>query len=187
MKSFLLAALVFLPSLSTQADCVQVKSKDVRVSWTAFKTPTKIGVGGRMTGVSLKGKTKGTSIRDVSYGMEAVIDTNKIDTGNESRDGKIAKFFFSTMTGGSKIKAAVKKIEEKSLTIAVTMNGKTKDVPMSYVVLGNELKAKGVIDIFDWAMQDELRAINKACYALHSGKTWNDVNIELTAQFHSCK
>ena len=187
MKSFFLASFALIFSFHTSAKCMEVDKKNIRIQWTAFKTPSKVGVAGTLPAITLKGKNKGTSIRDVSYGMEAVIDTSKVATGNSSRDGKIAKFFFSTMTGGSKILAAVKKIEEKTLTLAVSMNGKTKDIPMSYTVLGNELKAKGVIDVFDWALQDELKAINKACYALHSGKTWNDVVLELTVQYKTCK
>ena len=67
------------------------------------------------------------------------------------------------------------------------MNGKTLDIPLSYEYKNRKLSAKGVIDVFDFAMSDELAALNKACFALHEGKTWSDVAIGIDAEFTSCK
>jgi hypothetical protein len=188
MKSLaplILIALVF--SNQTWGKCLTVKESDVSIRWTAFKTPSKVGVGGTLPKLKFNSKVKGTSVKDALYGQEISIDTSTVNTGNKARDAKISKFFFANMTGKYKIGAAIKKIEDKIITISVAMNGKTLDVPMAYTILGNELKAKGVIDILDFGMSKGLKTINKACKALHQGKTWNDVNLELTAQFSSCK
>ena len=73
------------------------------------------------------------------------------------------------------------------MILALTLNGQTKEVPLTYTFEGNKLEAQGAIDVFDFVLNDQLAEINKACYALHEGKTWNDVGIALSAQFSSCK
>ncbi|PIP94139.1 MAG: hypothetical protein COW00_07985 [Bdellovibrio sp. CG12_big_fil_rev_8_21_14_0_65_39_13] len=185
MKKTLLALSALLLSQSLYAECFQVSEKDLTVKWTAFKTPSKVGVGGAFSKFTFDGKTRSTSIKDITYGLGLKIDHQSVDTSNQARDAKIAKFFFSTMKG-KEILARVTKIDDKNITLKVNMNGVDRDVPMNYTILGNELKANGVIDILDFSASKQLSAINKACLALHEGKTWSDVNIELTAQFSSC-
>lgn len=185
MKKALIALGVLFMSQSIFADCFQVSEKDLSVKWTAFKTPAKVGVSGSFTKFTFDGKTKSTSIKDIAYGLGLKIDHQSVDTANQARDAKIAKFFFSTMKG-KEIMARVTKIDDKNITLKINMNGVDRDVPMTYTILGNELRANGVIDILDFAANKQLSSINKACLALHEGKTWSDVNIELTAQFSSC-
>ncbi|GAB4014521.1 MAG: YceI family protein [Bdellovibrio sp.] len=184
MKKICFFLLLLLPVFAN-AECLQISEKDLLVKWTAFKTPAKVGVGGQFSTFKFDGKNKGTSIKDITYGLGLKIDHQSVSTGNEARDAKIAKFFFST-TKNKEIFARVTKIDDKNITLKVNMNGVDRDVPMSYTILGNELKAQGVIDVFDFSMNKQLAAINKACMALHEGKTWSDVNLELTAQFKAC-
>lgn len=159
--------------------------KQTKVSWVAFKTPAKAGVKGSLPAFSIKAKSN-TGIKDILKSASINIDTTKVATGNKGRDGKIAKFFFSTMSGGKKIDAKVKKLTNKVMTLTITMNGVTKDVPMSYELKGKKFKAKGFIDVLDFGLSDELAAINKACKALHEGKTWADVEIHLESEFIDC-
>ncbi len=183
MKRLLTFFVFTLFSSNLLADCMKVSDKNIKVNWTAFKTLSKIGVGGSFSKIKLKSKTKGTSIKDILYGHEFIIDTHSVQTGNESRDKKIAAFFF----GGTKeIQGAVSQITEKVLELTLTMNNVTKKVPLEYSILGNELKAKGTIDIFDFNMNSSLIKLNEACHTLHEGKTWNDVTIELTTNFEKC-
>lgn len=160
--------------------------KDATVDWSAYKTPTKAAVGGTFKGVSFT-SNKGESISEMLTGATFKIDASTVSTKDKGRDLKIAKFFFSTLDGGSEISGVVKKVSAKTITVAITMNGKTLDVPLSYEYKNQKLSAKGVIDVFDFAMNDELSALNKACYALHQGKTWSDVAIGINAEFQSCK
>lgn len=184
MKKICFALLLLIPVFAN-AECLQISDKDLVVKWTAFKTPAKVGVSGEFSKFKFDGKTNGTSIKDIVYGLGLKIDHQSVNTGNESRDGKIAKFFFST-SKNAEIIARVTKISDKNITLKINMNGVDRDVPMSYSILGNELKAQGVIDVLDFTMNKQLAAINKACYALHEGKTWSDVGLELTAQFKAC-
>lgn len=184
MKKILLFSSIIFSSHAF-ANCLQISEQDLSVKWTAFKTPAKVGVSGSFKKFTFDGKTKGTSAKDIAYGLGLKIDHQTVDTANAARDAKIAKFFFSTIKG-KEIAARVTKIDDKNIVLKVNMNGVDRDVPMSYTILGNELKAQGVIDVLDFTMNKQLKDINKACFALHEGKTWSDVGLELTAQFKSC-
>jgi len=126
------------------------------------------------------------NFRDLFVGSKMVIDVDSVDSKNPGRDAKLVNSFFNIMVGPDikaeavDIKAQeVKKGEPKLgvITIAVTMNGVTKNVPMSYRYFDSKLGAMGTIDLFDFQGQNALASINKACFDLHQGKTWNDVEI----------
>ncbi|WP_294954716.1 YceI family protein [Sulfurovum sp.] len=194
MKKTFLALLASL-SLATAAlaatGCVLVQPDDINVTWKAYKTPAKIGVAGQFTSVvytpaSLEGK----NFRELFVGSSVKIDTNKITTGNPGRDAKLVKFFFGLMKPHT-IEAKIVDIRHSgkhekgkprrgTVTAEVTMNGKTRTVPMSYVYNEGKFHATGTIDLFDFAAQKALASINKACYTLHKGKTWNDVTISFS-------
>ena len=65
----------------------------------------------------------------------------------------------------------------KIVLVEVMMNGKGLNVPMAYSYEKGLFTAKGVIDLGDFKALDALTSINRACYDLHDGKTWQDVNI----------
>ena len=174
MKS-IITSLIFLSTIfSIQARfCYQQDS--VKVS------PAKAGVKGSLPATKLKLNKSSGSLNDILMKSSISINTKEVATGNKARDKKIAKFFFSTMAGGTNIQASVTKVTKKMVTLSITMNGKTKKVPMSYEVNNGAFKAKGFIDVLDFSLNDELSAINKACKALHEGKTWADVELHLEA------
>lgn len=188
----LILALILLVSFSVFADnhC-ELQKDSAKVSWTAYKTPLKAGVGGALDKVEITGKTKGDGVSQIVKGITLNIEANvkSVNTKNKARDIKIANFFFGTMEGGSKIVAKGKDmVKDKKIVIDLTMNGVTKEAQLKYSFKKGILVAEGVIDVLDWAMNDELKAINKACFAKHEGKTWSDVAIKLEAKFNSdCK
>jgi len=168
----------------------QTTPKDVVVKFTAFKTFMKLGVGGSFKKLGLKDLIKGKTIIDAATGIEAAIDTNSLITGDEGRDVKIKKFFFSTMDDGPVIEAKIKGFDTKNdlLMLEIEMNDEEMTIPLNYTIKNNKLVAKGTIDIFDWDLNDNLKSINKACSEKHEKKTWNDVEIHLTAKFKKiCK
>lgn len=189
---FILTVLLVTPYISnaeTTSDCTySVKSDSVNVKWEAYKSPLKLGVGGQFQSFTLQSQTEGKNIIEIVKGAKFTIDSQKVFTRDPGRDQKIAKFFFSTMTGGKEITGEIKNIVKDSLQVAITMNGKTVVVPMNFTERNGNFKASGHIDVFDFAMQPQLQAINEACKALHEGKTWNDVAIEVAIQFKKkCK
>ena len=183
---FILLALVFTTSTFAK-ECFTVNNENIVVSWTAFKTPKKVGVGGSFPNVTYTGKkTTAESIKTLIRGASVTIDGGKVETKNASRNKKIADYFFGNMMKGTDIKAKVIKLSKDMLTMDLTMNGITKKVPMSYVIDNNILKANGFMDVLDFSMSKSLKAINKACYALHEGKTWSDVELSLEVKFPKC-
>ena len=176
MKMIIMAAVAAATLAS--ADCSYSKNGDVNVNWTAFKTPMKAGVNGTFRSVVYKGGKQAASLTELLKGAQVMIQTNNVDSGNGSRDAKLVQFFFNQMDGQI-LEARILDLDEvsKIVLVEVIMNGKGLNVPMAYTYTDGLFKASGVIDLGDFKALDALRSINRACYDLHQGKTWQDVNI----------
>ena len=174
MKKILLSSLLALSLFGYEA-------KDVEVEFKAFKTPLKKGVKGRFDQIELR-STKSDDIASMLLGTSAVIETASVNSKNAARDKKLIEQFFNTQ-GVKTIEAKILKVDKEILTVAITMNGKTLQVPFKYEQEDDEIEAKGVIDLADFGMLPSLKSINKACYELHQGKTWQDVELEFELKF----
>ncbi|WP_457596879.1 YceI family protein [Hydrogenimonas sp.] len=152
------------------------KVKDVEVEWEAFKTPAKIGVKGSFGNIKLSARPQKS--RDALLkGAKVVIDTASVDSKNKGRDAKLVKFFFKTQ-GVDTITARVVDVQKERCDVNITMNGITRTVPFKLEREDDEVEAEGYIDLADFDMLPSLKSINKACYELHQGKTWQDVKLE---------
>jgi polyisoprenoid-binding protein YceI len=170
--------------VSSLAGCIYTSNPEsLKVEWTAFKTPLKIGVSGSFKNLGVSKVAKAENMSGLLSGIGFNIDTNSVDSKNQARDAKLLKFFFQAMSGGNKIKGKTLQLKKKVLKVAITMNGKTNIVPLRITKSENSFKAIGSIDLFDFAMSAPLAGINKACEELHQGKTWNDVNISLSGSY----
>ncbi len=187
MKKILTALVLTGALLSAKTGCTLVQSGELKVMWKAYKTPEKIGVKGVLPAVTYTPHTKeGKNFKELFVGSKVTIDTTKVDSGNQVRDEKLVKFFFSQMSD-MKITGEILSIEADPYTIgkprtgkmevAFTMNGKTVKTTLDYHYEKEEFKAQGNIDLLDFAAGGALASINKACYDLHKGKTWSDVSI----------
>jgi polyisoprenoid-binding protein YceI len=170
-----------------QASCNFAQPTNVDVTWEAFKTPLKLGVGGHFTKVNYKSSVKSaTDLNTLVAGSTVNIEVASVDSNNKGRDVKLLNDFFKQMAGPD-IKAKIVTLKKDKdarktgvATVSVTMNGVTRSVPMKYSFSNGKLSANGVIDLFDFKASKALQAINKACFDLHQGKTWSDVNIGFT-------
>ena len=189
MKPILLISLLLITS-KLYAKCVMLENQaeNIVLTWTAFKTPAKVGVNGSFDKINLKTPKKGSSVGDFVSKTTFEIDSKSVNTKNKARDMKIAKHFFS-FANNSLITGKFLSMKNKTLEMEITMNGQTKTVPMVYVANDekNTFVARGHIDVFDFLLNGQLSAINKACYALHKGKTWSDVALKLEAKLSNCK
>ncbi len=174
MKRTLLALLV-------AASLFGYEAKDVEVEFTAFKTPLKVGVKGGFDDVKLTSQAN-SDLKKMFLNTSVTIDTSKVNTKNGTRDAKIVKFFFGAQNIKT-IQAKIVDVQKNTLTVAITMNNKTLQIPMKMKIKDHEVEAKGVIDLADFGMLKALQGINKACYVLHKGKTWQDVAIEFELQY----
>jgi polyisoprenoid-binding protein YceI len=182
-------------SASSKSGCVLAQKGKVTVDWTAYKTASKIGVSGTFDKVDFKAVAKdGKNFREILVGSSVNIDTSSVNSKNTGRDVKLVKFFFKQMkanTMNAKITdiKADKKLKGKArtgvVTLDVTMNDVTKSVPMKYSYDSGVFSAKGNIDIFDFSASKALSSINKACFDLHKGKTWNDVSIAFSTNIEA--
>jgi len=161
------------------------------VNFVAYKTPAKKGVGASFDDVKYTAVApKGKNFREILVGSTAVINTKSVNSKNKGRDAKLVKFFFSNMKGDitakildyKAIKVERGQPKKGTLITEITMNGISKQVPMSYMLKDGVLKADGVVDVFDFSANTALAAINKACFDAHQGKTWNDVAISFTTK-----
>ncbi|PHS57797.1 MAG: hypothetical protein COB17_04900 [Sulfurimonas sp.] len=192
MKKVLLGIIISLMVVSglvadEKSGCVLSQKGKIDVSWKAYKTASKIGVSGVFNKVTYTPVAKnGKNFREILVGSSVSIDTSSVNSKNKSRDFKLVSFFFQKMSTKN-INAKIidikadKKIKNQPrtgvVTLDVTMNGITKSLPMKYTYSNAIFEAKGVIDILDFSASTALKSINKACYALHKGKTWSDVSV----------
>jgi hypothetical protein len=161
------------------------------VNWKSFKTPLKLGVGGTFNDVKTNNLASASSLQELLEKSEVIINTKNVNSKNPGRDAKLVSFFFEKMEGKD-INAKVISLNGDSLSgkviISVLMNGVTKEVPMKYTVNTEHFEAKGVLDVADFSALPALDSINKACFALHQGKTWQDVEIAFSFTMKkSCK
>ena len=171
---FLIFGSAFAEDCSFTAD-----SSKFNVSWTAFKTPAKVGVGGSFKSLGLnKSKLASTNVQGLFEGIQFAIETSSVDTNNSPRDKKIHKFFFQNV---EKLEGKVLEADETSMLISLKMNGVQKEIPLTGGLNQEGLYSmSGTLDVFDFNMMKHLKGITEACKALHAGKTWNDVNIKVT-------
>ncbi len=195
MKKLLLTIMILSTTLFAtqtlpQAGCILSQEGAITVGWKAYKTPAKIGVGGLFRDVTYTpAKKEGKNFKEILVGSLVTINTASVNSKNEARDKKLVNLFFKllkeqTITAKVLDIKATSKHDEKprtgQITISIMMNGITKEVPMAYTYENGVMKAKGYIDLFDFQASKALSSINKACFVLHKGKTWNDVAINFT-------
>lgn len=200
MKKIILSVLLVLSvaasaNASQKTGCVLAQKGKVSVNWEAYKTESKIGVGGVFDSVKYTPFAKeGKNFRTILVGSKVDIDTNSVNSKNAGRDDKLVKFFFNMMSSNN-IEAKIvdikadKKIKNAPrtgvVTIDVKMNGVAKTVPMKYSFSDGIFSATGVIDILDFSASKALFSINKACFDLHKGKTWSDVKIGFSTKIEA--
>ena len=173
MKKIVFATVLL--AFTAFADCTY-QSNSTKVSWKAFKTYEKIGVGGSFDRVIVQPKSANT-LEALLVGSTVKIDTASINSGNPGRDATLVASFFQFQHVDS-IDATIVSIKESKAMVKITMNNRTTlTVPMTYKVEDSKVIAKGVIDLGDFGMLSSLSSINKACFDLHGGKTWQDVEI----------
>ncbi|MFI5390529.1 MAG: YceI family protein [Bacteriovoracales bacterium] len=189
-KLFLLISLlVFLPFSTFAKTCTfTTNPKNIKVTWTAYKTPQKVAVNGTFEDIKFEGPMSGKSIDEIVKSSTFLIKTDSVDSKDKARDMKIAQFFFKKMTGEAAISGKVTSMDKETINLEITMNGKSVTVPMSYKIKKSKLSAKGELDVLNFGMEESLKSITQACSEKHEKKTWSEVGLALQASFKkSCK
>lgn len=136
------------------------------LTWTAFKTPEKIGVSGTFDDITLT---------DNSF----VINAKSVNSNNPDRDPKLRDIFFGSMSD-SLITGNYGIPTENKIPVTLTMNGVEKTFDFDYMDNDTARIVTGSIDMLgDFSGNAAYEAIHKACYDLHLGKTWTDVDLKV--------
>lgn len=160
-----------------------VKPEATSVTWTAYKTTEKKGVGGEFSVLKFNAK-EGSSVQEALNELSFSIPVSNLITKDEGRDAKIKAFFFGAMLDTELIKGKIKFVND-TVVASLTMNGVTNDLPMEISVTDDRrVSLKGTMHLKDWNALEALASLNKVCYELHKGadgisKTWEDVAIEV--------
>lgn len=180
-----------------KATCNWVFNPDsTTVSWTAFKTTDKVGVGGKFTKFMIEGVESSEDLSATIANAKIIIDVSSTNTGNPDRDQKIINEFFKKMANTDVITANVTAIDKdnQSATLKIKMNDVEQEVSMD-MSAGEDgtLILSGSITTDQFMADEALVSLNKACFDLHKGadgvsKTWPDVEIMVRAKFEKdCK
>ncbi len=154
-----------------------------QVKWTAYKTTDKLPVSGIFNTVNItkspSGKTALLALNNVDFN----IPVSSIFSNNAERDSKLQNLFFNVMANTTLLKGTIHVNAGNMGSLDVTMNGNTGILPLTFTVVGDTIKFKGVMNLDQWQATAALETLNKACFDLHKGKdgvskTWNDVLIE---------
>lgn len=157
--------------------------------WTAFKTSDKVGVKGGFNEITVKSE----SFEDPKKVLESItfsMKTSSVETNDESRNGKVAKFFFGTINTET-IDGRVKSIGDNGkATISVKMNGIEVDIEGDYTLNGGDFAFTSTVDVSSWNALSGITALNKECNDLHKGKDgvsklWSEVALSFTTSLSS--
>lgn len=172
MRAYILAGLLL--ASSTFADCTYY-SENAKVTWKAFKTYEKIGVGGTFDRIVFSPKSSKT-VEEFLTQSTITINTSSVNSGNAGRDATLVSSFFKVQNIDT-ITAKILSAKDSKAQVEINMNGVSKPIPMNYTFQEGKIVGKGVIDLSDFTMLKSLQSINTTCFTLHSGKTWQDVEI----------
>ena len=156
--------------------------KNSIVHWTAYKTTAKVPVKGVFQELKIRNPKTSSSLVGLLDGLEFEIPVSSIYSKDTIRDPKLIKFFFGTMENTTHLRGKFKIQENGNGNISLTMNGLTKDLPISYIVENEHIKVNATMDLNTWQAKAAISALNIACNELHKGpdgisKTWNEVTV----------
>lgn len=137
-----------------------------KLTWTAFKTPDKVGVPGTFDDIALEGNS-------------FTINAFSVNTGNPDRDMKLKTFFFANLSD-SLITGTYGTATGGKIPVTLKMNGVEKTFDFAISEADTATVVSGTIDIIsDFSGNKALEGIHEACKELHMGKTWSDVNLQV--------
>ena len=195
-SSLTLAVLALNSSAFAEKCNFSVDPGSVQVSWTAFKTMQKVAVNGAFPQVAVKGKlTHQNSMAHLLQQLTAQIEISgpsSIKTGNPGRDQTLFEHFFSHFKKTPTLKGQFLDVKGKEaegeLMLKLSLNEKTKMVPMKYTRdESGTFQATGSIDVLEFGLNDAFDDLHKTCEVLHKGpdgvsKTWPGVDLKIQAK-----
>lgn len=158
------------------------KSDQTSLTWTAYKTPQKVGVSGTFNTIKVTGNKASNNAEEVLAGATFKIDGLSVNSKNKIRDPRLVEFFFKNLVNPT-FNGEFGTFNNGIVDVTLNFNEVEKVIPFTYTLVENQLTINGAIDIIkDFNATKSFDAIHEACKELHNGKTWPDVAIEVVAQ-----
>jgi hypothetical protein len=156
-----------------------------KISWTAFKTPKKVGVkaGFDTFTITTDKGANSSSIESLVQGASFEVNALSVNSKNPERDTKLKNLFFSKSATPLSISGKVVGMTKNELEVELELNGVKKKLMMNTTIKDNLFTANGKIDVLDFSLNENLSKLNEACKVLHEGKTWSDVEITIESEF----
>jgi hypothetical protein len=160
-----------------------------KFQWTAFKTTDKVGVVGGFNKITVRSEDSDnpmTVLKSIAFN----ISTASVETNNEDRNAKVAKYFFETINT-SEITGNVSSInDDGECRISVKMNEISIDIVGNYTFENNIFMFNSEIDVSSWNALTGITALNNACEDVHTGKDgisklWPKVELSLITKLKS--
>ena len=194
MKKILLLPILLLMILNSCEEKKSVKKEkelkqkysiDIEnssVNWTAYKTTDKVAVKGTFKEVNIENIKSESSMIDAINGLEFNIPVTSIYSKDTIRDAKLVKFFFGNMDNSMRLKGELHLDDKEGGSIAFTMNGLTKNLPITYKIDNDIMDINGVMDLNTWEAKAAIAILKEACFELHKGKdgvskTWEEIGV----------
>jgi hypothetical protein len=178
-----LAIMAFLISFGAFAQTCNLTYESGQLSWTAFKTPKKVGVTAKFDKFAITPGTSGSSVETLLTGASFNVDTRSVNSGDKARDAKIISNFFKFAGKAVTISGKVLSAKDGRAQVELIMNDVKQNVDFTYKLdsKSNQLNLTSKIDVLKFTMQKHLAQITKACYEKHEGVTWPDVDLQLSS------
>ena len=160
-----------------------VEPTTITVNWTGFKTTSKIPVKGEFKTVEISNIKEAPTAVKALDGSKFKIPVSSIYSGDDDRDGKLKTLFFGVMDATVSLTGTLNLNQDGTGAVDLSMNGVSKEIPITYTVEDQLVEFSGTLDILDdFKAQTALESISKACFELHKGpdlisKTWSEVTI----------
>lgn len=168
-------------------------SSSTELTWTAFKLTEKVAVNGTFNEINVVAKDSATDLFGVLNGATFDIPVSSLNSQDPVRDGKVKNSFFGNMAETASITGTVNSISADGASIAINMNGVTKDYDGVVKVDGETITVTTTIDIVDFNAQTSLDSLSVVCAEKHTGpdginKFWSTVDIAVkTTLIKTCK
>ncbi|MCK5637572.1 MAG: YceI family protein [Flavobacteriaceae bacterium] len=164
-----------------------IDAKNTVINWTAYKTTEKIPVKGVFNKVEILNSSTAANPIEVLKDIEFKIPVNSIFSKDSIRDYKLTTFLFGTMKNTSQIEGTINLDNNGKGNASITMNGLTKNIPVTYEVHGNDIKINTTIELDNWQAQMAITALNEVCLEKHKAadgvsKTWSEVDISVVVK-----
>ncbi|MBI3134839.1 MAG: YceI family protein [Bacteroidetes bacterium] len=168
-------------------------SSSTELTWTAFKLTEKIAVNGTFNEINVTAKDSASDMFAVLTGATFDIPVASVNSQDPVRDGKVKNSFFGNMVETASITGTVNSLSASGASIAITMNGVTKDYNGEVTVDGETITVTTTVDIVDFNAQTSLDSLSVVCAEKHTGpdgvnKFWSTVDVAVkTTLVKTCK